>query len=107
MSRERRLAQNEALFREVNERLREVSELSGTAEGGLDVVCECADEDCVERIGISLADYVRLRAHPRRFLVVPGHELEIERVVEERRGYRIVEKEGEAGSVAEATAEPA
>lgn len=106
MSREERLAQNEALFREVNERLREVSQLTGIAEGGLDVVCECGDEACVARIPISLRDYAQVRAHPRRFVVLPGHELGVEHVVEDRGRYRVVEKDGEAGAIAEAAAGP-
>jgi hypothetical protein len=39
------------------------------------------------------------------FAVVPGHErLDVERVVEEGRGYFVVEKLGEAGEAAEALA---
>lgn len=100
MGREERLAQNEALFREVNERLEELSRRTGTADGGVDFVCECADETCTRRIRLSLQEYERVRAHPRRFVVLPGHEQDVERVVEDRGAYRIVEKDGEAGDVA-------
>lgn len=100
MGREERLAQNEALFREVNERLEELGRRTGTAEGGLDLVCECADETCVRRIRLSVRDYERVRAHPRRFVVLPGHEVDVERLVARTDGYLVVEKQGEAGEVA-------
>jgi hypothetical protein len=99
-----RLARNEALFRQVNERLKDVSELLGTADSGPEFVCECADEGCTERIRLSLAEYEWLRANPRRFVVLPRHErLEAERVVEDRGRYLIVEKVGVPGEIAEDT----
>ena len=45
--REERLARNEAFFRELNERLEAVTPDSAEE---LVVVCECADEDCVQRL---------------------------------------------------------
>ena len=39
-----RLARNEALFREVNERVREVGERAGLDM--IDFICECGDADC-------------------------------------------------------------
>ena len=105
MGREERLARNEALFREVNERLQELGRRTGTAEGGLDAVCECADETCVQRIHLSVREYERVRAHPRRFVTRPGHVADVERVVARAEGYVVVEKHGEAGDVAEALVE--
>jgi hypothetical protein len=104
VSREERLAQNEALFRQVNERLKDVSEVLGVADSGPEFVCECADEGCTERIKLSLGEYEQLRANPRRFVVRPGHEREeMERVVADRGAYRIVEKVGVPGEIAEDT----
>lgn len=100
MGREERLAQNEALFREVNERLEELGRRTGTAEGGLDVVCECADEGCTVRIPLSVREYEQVRAHARCFVVRPGHETEIEHVVERTDRYVVVEKDGDAGEIA-------
>jgi hypothetical protein len=55
-------------------------------------------------IELPLAEYERVRAHPRRFLVAPDHEIpEAEIVVESHEDYTVVEKRGEAGKVAEAT----
>ena len=104
MTRAARLARNEALFRQVNERLKDVSELLGHADSGPDFVCECADEGCTERIRLSLAEYEWLRANPRRFVVLPGHErIELERVFDDRGRYLVVEKIGVPGEVAEDT----
>jgi hypothetical protein len=99
-AREERLAENEALFREVNQRISEI----GTQFGSelVTVVCECATADCTERFGLSRADYSELRASSTRFGLVPGHERpDVERVVERRDGYIVVEKVGEGTTVAE------
>jgi hypothetical protein len=102
-SREQRLARNEALFREVNERIADVSS-SYELGDSLEFLCECASQDCLDAIPIVRADYERVRSEPDRFLVMAGHEnLEIERVLERRDGYVVVAKIGEAGAVAEAT----
>ncbi|HSP71817.1 MAG TPA: hypothetical protein VLN26_05560 [Gaiellaceae bacterium] len=103
MDREERFARNEALFREVNERLEELGRRTGTAEGGVDFVCECADESCTERIQLSLREYEDVRADPRQFAVLPGHQVFVEHVVADRGGYLIVAKDGEAGALAEDT----
>lgn len=102
--RERRLVQNEALYREVNERIRAHAreQLPGEAEHLYEFICECSNIDCNLLLGLPLGDYERVRADARRFIVAPGHHLpDIERVVEQRAGYSVVEKEGEAGEVAE------
>jgi hypothetical protein len=97
-----RAARNEALFREVNE---EVARLEQRLEGGApQFVCECSAESCVERVTLPLAAYERIRSHPRRFVLKPGHEQDsLERVVESASGYVVVEKTAVAGDVAERT----
>ena len=98
---EERAARNEALFREVNEEIRDLDSRFGA--GGMGVfVCECADETCVQRLSVPAADYLAVRTNPRRFIVTPGHEnLELETVVERRDGYFVVEKYGTPGRIAE------
>ena len=88
--RTQRALENEKLFRRINER---VDALSGD-RGRLAIVCECADVSCVERIeGVPAAEYEAVRAHGDRFFVLRGHEqLDVERVVDERKGYLIVAK---------------
>ena len=99
-----RAAANEALFRSVNEQVRH---LAGRHYGALEptgFVCECADDSCTERIHVSLEIYEAVRAHPRHFLVVNGHEnYGIEKLVDSGAGFAIVEKEGDAAQVAEET----
>ena len=102
MSRERRLAENELLFRTLNERLKEVAERTGTlvAEGAA-FVCECAETGCRARLRLTLEEYEEARSDPRMFLVVPGHELaEVETVVADHGAYLLVRKTGAAGEVA-------
>ncbi|MGH2996794.1 MAG: hypothetical protein ACRDM9_10815 [Gaiellaceae bacterium] len=102
-AREQRLARNEALFREVNERIADVSS-SYELGDSLEFLCECGSQDCRDAISIVRADYERVRSEPDRFVVMTGHEsLEIERVLERRDGYLVVAKIGEAGAIAEET----
>jgi hypothetical protein len=48
--REARIARNEALFREVNERVKEISDAS---EGRVDFLCECGDDQCTASISLT------------------------------------------------------
>ena len=64
--------------------------------------CECARLECNSAIELSLSEYERVRGNPRRFVILPGHELsDVDVVVERRPGYVVVEKHGRAGAVAE------
>jgi hypothetical protein len=104
VTRDERLALNEALFRQVNERLLEVSSRLGTIDSGPEFVCECPDEACTERIRLSVAEYEGLRSNPRHFVVLAGHEARsVERIVSDRGSYRVVEKVGVPGRIAEDT----
>lgn len=93
-----RVAWNESAFREVNERMRTLAvELDRTAE----FVCECASVTCAERLSLPVEEYEETRRHSRRFVVLAGHQRpEFERVVENRNGWIVVEKTGEAGTIA-------
>lgn len=87
------IGENEVVFREVNERLRELGEGFSLVSNTAEFVCECGQADCMERVRISLAAYEEIRSDPRRFFVIKGHELpEYERIVEEREEYLVVEK---------------
>ncbi len=98
---EERAARNEALFREVNEQVRRLADTSDQSRSGVDFVCECSQDTCTERVHVPVGIYETARSHPRRFIVLPGHENEFERVVERDDGFFIVEKEGTAGRIAE------
>ncbi|MBD0328586.1 MAG: hypothetical protein ICV64_00560 [Thermoleophilia bacterium] len=91
----------ETLFRDVNERVREISEGFSVAEPVDEWVCECADSGCTEAIALPAPEYERVRSHRTRFFVKPEHvDPEIEAVVEKHDGYWIVEKTGPAAEVA-------
>jgi hypothetical protein len=89
----KQVGENEAVFREVNERLRELGEGFSLVSETAEFVCECGQADCAERVRMSLAAYEEIRSDPKRFFVIKGHELtEYEYIVEEREEYLVVEK---------------
>ena len=86
-----RLARNQALFREVNERLLELSD--GFQDGSMQFVCECSNEDCTLTVTMNHDEYESVRAHSTFFVVSTGHEiLEVEKVIDSRDGWTIVQK---------------
>lgn len=102
-SKQQRAAANEATIRDVNEGI-ERGQWPGEEDSPVGFRCECARLGCNQLIELTVREYEQVRANPRRFVVVPGHELEggFERVIEARAGYFIVEKRDRAGEVAEA-----
>jgi hypothetical protein len=93
--RELRAAQNQLLFRSVNERIKQLGETRGGARPELDFACECADRTCVERIRLSLLQFLAIESEENRFIVLRGHEdLDVEDVVAERQRFLIVSKRG-------------
>ena len=97
----KRIGANESLFRETNEG---IERGLWPGEGGKRVPfrCECALPDCAEAVRLTLPEYERVRANPRRFVVIPGHEVtRAESVIERHPDYLLVEKIGEAAAVAE------
>jgi hypothetical protein len=89
--RETRIGRTQSLFRSVNERIAATSERAGADE--TEIVCECPDQTCTERVELPLDQYEEVREEPTRFLVRPGHEDEsVARIVERHRGFEVVEK---------------
>jgi len=85
-----RLAKNEILFREVNERL---DDLATTWSKTTDYLCECSETSCAEIIELTSDEYERVRSRATVFVVLPGHERpEIENVVEANERFMLVEK---------------
>jgi hypothetical protein len=103
--RARRIGVNEAVFREVNERLEELAKTFGSEGQDLDLICECGNADCVERLRMSRDAYAAVRADAQLFVIVPGHEIsDVEQVMEETPAYHVIKKRaGEPARVAEAT----
>lgn len=101
---EERLGRNEALFRQINERLEELQQSNAAFAQEASFICECGDRDCAGQMTMTLSEYERLRADPRLFAVIPGHEIpDVEDVVERREGYDVVRKH--AGTPAEVATE--
>jgi hypothetical protein len=93
-----RAARNQSLFREVNERIEDLS----TSASFVEFVCECAYSDCTQRINVTLEEYEEIRGDSNRFFVLPGHEmLEVEAVVDSAEDrYLVVSKLGGGAAVA-------
>jgi hypothetical protein len=86
------VATTESLFRDVNERIAESAQRFD-GDGDARFVCECADSNCTEQVPAPIERYEEVREDPTHFLLAPGHEDErIERVIERRRRYQVVEK---------------
>lgn len=94
---ERRLAENEVIFRQANIDMKDFMEDMGAKNSTtLPFFCECSHVECRGRIEISARDYQTLHANKRRFILLDGHEIpEIERIIERREGYNVVEKTGD------------
>lgn len=92
-----RLAANQMLIREVNERIRGLADrqLTGLADpldGRVPFLCECGDAGCDALVPLPRADYMRFRAETTWFFVAAGHEpIERGRVVEAHAGFTVVE----------------
>jgi len=98
-----RIAHNEAIFREINESIAR-GQWPGDPQEPIAFRCECGMLSCNMLVEVAAGDYERIRSDPRRFLLVRGHEITaVEEVVEDRAGYVVVEKIGEAGEVARET----
>jgi hypothetical protein len=94
-----RQARNEALVREVNERMSALDRsaagsgaVDGTASFGFH--CECGrNGGCPEMMWMTLAEYEVVRSQDDRFALTPGHETDLlEHVVDENERFVIVDK---------------
>jgi hypothetical protein len=86
-----RVAMNEATFRRVNEGI----DTPQDADGRMAFLCECGRLGCNQLIQLTRAEYEAVRANPRRFAIIDGHEiLEVEDVVDRAERFIVVEKRG-------------
>jgi hypothetical protein len=91
--RARKIGENEALFRNVNERIEGLGEAFGLITESMTIVCECGDSSCVEQIELAVPEYERIRSDSTLFVIVPGHEIpDVEHVVESTDGFDVVRK---------------
>ena len=91
-----RAARNEGVFRGVNERIEAGAELHGI-ETPERFHCECDRAGCFEMVELRPGEYRELLERRYQFVVAPDHgDPRVERLLEERDGYWVVEKIGEA-----------
>lgn len=96
-----RAAENEATFRDVNEGLEQRADELALAGSRTPYLCECDDERCTSIVLLTRQEYEGVRAHPRAFVLVSGHEAEDDRVRRTDREYVVVEKTGQKGELVE------
>lgn len=109
------MAENEVYFRTQNEKLQKsINEANKIAEeeneSPFDLTgrtqfffrCECSNEDCHERIELTLDEYNETHKQRNKFLVIKGHQVQaIETVTEKRSDFYVVTKDIELPSKVE------
>lgn len=98
--RQRRAADNQALFRSVNDRIEQLNETFEMFVPYGEWTCECARLECFATVEMTLGEYENVRSRPDRFVVAPSDEHvlpEVEDIVERTERYWIVEKIGAGG----------
>ena len=84
----KRLEHYQALFRYVNDCIRDGADLDVAI-----FMCECGHVDCLATVALSLEEYKRIRSNPNWFVVKPGHVIpELARVISEDNGFVVVER---------------
>jgi hypothetical protein len=92
--RKRRIGENEAIFRGVNEQVSAVNATLSTITDTMRIVCECGLQSCIDQFPIQPPEYGRIREDATLFIIKPGHDLpETERVVAKNDHYWIVQKD--------------
>ncbi len=101
--RDERIAKNETVFRAANREIEHAEqEEGGGTHRAIEVLCECGRPGCTGLIGLTIAQYNDVHSQDDRFVVLRGHENpKLEKVVEERPDYLVVDKFGEAEEIAE------
>ena len=98
--RTRRIAENEARFRAINERLSADLDRLDIAGGFIPFVCECGLSDCTQPLELTAEEYTRARTDAMVFLIVPGHEiLDTETVLATTDRYAVVRKNAEVAPI--------
>jgi hypothetical protein len=93
-----RIAANENVLRERNERLKQSNVHTHWVEPPFpDWACECGDVSCSEPIRLTVEEYEAVRAEATQFVIAPSPEhvtAEVEQVVLRQDRYWVVEKVG-------------
>jgi hypothetical protein len=92
-ARDRRRAENQDMSRGANKRLQAVA--GRTTEDGtvIPFLCECAADDCMGRVEISIDEYFIAHLAPEHYVILAGHpRIDGQVVVEDRGHYEVVTK---------------
>jgi hypothetical protein len=96
-----RIARNDAIFREANERIRD-SAVEHELTRMVPFLCECADPSCTTIVRLPLDEYERIRTDATWFFNAPGHSAVAGRfvdVLERHPQYEVVAKVGVAAEI--------
>jgi hypothetical protein len=100
-----RTAQNESLFREVNERVKELNEAFDALGRHAEWICECGNTECLEPVPMTPEEYEAVRARGSEYFFVKPDEAhvvpQVENIVERHDRYWVVQKIGLAAKIAE------
>ena len=94
-----RAAENEAAFRRANESLEAKAGELGLVDERTPYLCECEEETCTEVVRLTREEYESVRAHPKRFVMMPAHQEPGDRVIRKEAGFTVIEKSGEEGEL--------
>ena len=91
--RTRRVGENEALYRQVNEEIEGISKGVLAMTGEFHVLCECGTLDCMAQIAVTHDVYDQTRSTSDRFIVLPGHQIDdLEAVISDHGTFYVIEK---------------
>ena len=89
----------ESAFRDANEQIQAKADELGFGPRPTPYLCECEDGRCTNLIALTRAEYEEVRAYPRRFVMVAGHQEADARIVQAAPRFTVVEKIGEEGTL--------
>jgi hypothetical protein len=85
----RLVRQTQIVFREVNQRIAEIT--ATHEEMSSEFLCECGRATCVTVIELALGDYREIRKDGSHFITALGHQVDgVDPLVEKRDGFEIV-----------------
>ncbi len=90
---ERRLIENEVIFRDVNKNIQEFIDGENNTPTLLPFYCECSNPECIERIEMTTELYSEIHKNRSHFITLIRHEFpEVEKILKKENNYQIVEK---------------
>lgn len=99
-----RIGRADSAFRDANEQILARAE-EQLMDGGqlVPFICECADEDCVTIVQLTVPEYEEVRTDSRQFVNVIGHQRAegLVTIVSTNHTHLVVRKAGRAGEIAD------